>query len=269
MIPIAEESKARVIKVYDDAAPTYNLIGPSFFKHFGQRLAGSAGISPGAQVLDIATGTGAALLPAAELVGINGDVVGVDVSSRMIARARAEILDKGLATARVLVADAERLPFLTSSFDCVLCSFAIFLFPTLSRFVSECHRVLRSPGRIGLVYSAGEDEEWTWYEQLISKYRPMANLGTERYKPQDVEAALDNAGFRIASTSVEVHRLIFSNPSEFWGWAWSHGDRAVLESLAGSSSAFERELFEEFSSRTGKNGLTYRVFAAITLASRQ
>jgi ubiquinone/menaquinone biosynthesis C-methylase UbiE len=266
---IADESKARVIRVYDDAAATYNRVGPSFFEHFGKRLASSGGIGAGARVLDIATGTGAALLPAAELAGLNGIVVGVDISSRMIARARGEILNGGLRRAHVLIADAERLPFQASSFDCVLCSFAIFLLPTLSSLVSECHRVLRSHGRIGLVYSAGEDTEWRWYEQLISKYRPMTTLGTERYSPQDVAAALKDAGFVDVSTSVEAHRLMFSNPSEFWGWAWSHGDRAVLQSLAGSPSEFERELFEAFRARARTNGLAYKVFGAITLATRQ
>jgi hypothetical protein len=119
------------------------------------------------------------------------------------------------------------------------------------------------------VYSAGEDQEWTWYEQLISKYRPMAKLGTERYSPQGVEAALNEAGFRNVTTSVEVHRLIFSNPSEFWGWAWSHGDRAVLESLTGSRSEFEKELFDEFNARADTNGLSYRVFAGITFGTRE
>ena len=115
----------------------------------------------------------------------------------------------------VLVADADHLPFLQDSFDYVLCSFAIFLFSSLSGPVAESHRVLRSSGRIGLVYSAGEDTEWSWYEQLISRYRPTASLGTERYRPRDVEAALIGAGFMDVSATVEVHQLTFSNASEF------------------------------------------------------
>jgi hypothetical protein len=62
---------------------------------------------------------------------------------------------------------------------------------------------------------------------------------------------------------------IFSNASEFWGWTWSHGDRGVLESLAGSLSEFKRELFEEFGKRASVNGLEYRVFAAVTVGARQ
>jgi O-methyltransferase / aklanonic acid methyltransferase len=68
MKPLAEDSRANVIAVYDGAAATYNRVGPSFFLHFGKRLATVAGIVPGSNVLDLATGTGAVLIPAAELL---------------------------------------------------------------------------------------------------------------------------------------------------------------------------------------------------------
>jgi ubiquinone/menaquinone biosynthesis C-methylase UbiE len=225
MKPIAEESKAKVIAVYDAAAATYNRVGPSFFSHFGRRLASGIEIAPGSKALDVATGTGAVLVPAAELVGDEGRVVGIDISPLMINRARAEIQKFGFCNADVLVADAENLPFPQKSFDHVLCSFAIFLFSDLRSLISEWGRVLRSRGRIGLAYSAGEDQEWKWYEQLISRYEPTSCLGTERYSPEQVEATLKHFGFTNVATSVETHRLIFSDASEFWGWAWSHGDR--------------------------------------------
>lgn len=269
MKTLAEDSKAKVTAVYDRAAATYNRVGPSFFLHFGKRLAIDVDMVPGSKVLDLATGTGAVLVPAADRVGSKGTVIGIDLSFQMICRAQTEIRDAGLDNAHVLVADAERLPFPGNSFDCALCSFAIFLFSNLSCLISECHRVLRRSGTIGLVYSAGEDPEWTWYEQLISKYRPTASLGTERYRPGDVEATLSNSGFGNVSTRIEAHRLTFSNAAEFWGWAWSHGDRAVLESLTGNGAEFKRDLFNEFGRRTGANGLPYEVLAAVTLGTRQ
>lgn len=254
--------------MYDGAAATYNRVGPSFFLHFGKRLASSAGIVPGSNVLDVATGTGAVLIPAAELVGAGGRVVGVDISSRMLSRARTETREVGYGNSEVLVADGERLPFPQASFDCVLCSFGIFLFSSLPNLISECHRVLRSSGRVGLAYSAGEDREWNWYEQLISKYRPTASLGTERYSPQYVETTLNDCGFTDVATCVEVHRLVFESAEEFWGWSWSHGDRAVLESLTASRSEFRRELTEEFGKRASPAGLNYQVLAAITLGTK-
>ena len=269
MKPLAEDSKARIIATYDGAAATYNRIGPSFFLHFGKRLASAAGILPGSAVLDVATGTGAVLAAAAELAGPKGRAVGIDLSGQMLTRAQAEIRDAGLDNAHVLVADAERLPFTQHSFDCVLCSFAIFLFQSLSGVISECHHVLRPSGKIGLAYSEGDDQTWSWYERLIAKYKPTVSLGAERYQPSDVEDMLRKGGFEDVSTTVEAYRCVFRSASEFWRWAWSHGDRAVLESLTGSGSDFKREVFEAFDKRAGANGLPYEVFAAMTLGIRQ
>jgi ubiquinone/menaquinone biosynthesis C-methylase UbiE len=266
--PLAEESKAKVVAVYDAAAPTYNRIGPSFFLHFGRRLVDHIQIVPGARVLDVATGTGAVLIPAAEVIGDSGQVIGIDLSPRMIDRARGEIHQSGFRNAEVLVADAETLPFPNESFDLVLCSFAIFLFSNLELSLAEFHRVLRSAGRVGFVYSAGEDANWSWHEKLISKYQPTVSLDTERYSPEQVEAALQQVGFINPSTRIESHCLVFTDASEFWGWARSHGDRTVLESLRKNRSEFKRELFEEFGKRAEANGIPYRVFAVLTVAAK-
>jgi ubiquinone/menaquinone biosynthesis C-methylase UbiE len=266
---LGDDAAAKVVAVYDAAAATYNRIGPSFFLHFGERIATAAGIGPGSHVLDVATGTGAALVPAAREAGSAGRVVGIDLSPGMVARARSEVQAAGLGNSHVLVADAAHLPVAGGSFDCVLCSFAIFLFPNLASVLSECHRVLRPSGIIGLVYSAGEDQNWSWYEQLIAKYKPAVILGTERYRPEDVEAALQRQGFDNVSTTIEAHQLVFSTASEFWGWSWSHGDRAVLGSLTGDRAGFERELHDEIGQRAGEDGLAYHVLAAMTLGRRQ
>jgi O-methyltransferase / aklanonic acid methyltransferase len=251
------------------AASTYNRVGPSFFLDFGKLLAGETEVTRGSRILDIGTGTGAALIPAAQLACEEGRAVGIDVSPAMIRRARAEVEDSGLNNAIVFVAEGESLPFPESSFDRVLCSFAIFLFSNLSGLLSECHRVLESTGRIGLAYSAGDDPDWHWYEQLKSRYAPTADLGTERYSSQQVESTMKQLGFMNIGTRIEAHTIVFSDASEFWGWSWSHGDRAVLQSLTGNGADFKRELFEEVARRATANGLVYRVFAAITLGTKR
>ncbi len=78
----------------------------------------------------------------------------------------------------VVLGDAEALPFSDSSFDRVLCSFAIFLFPDLHRAFSAFFRVLTPAGRLGLAYSERPDEEWQWYDELIEVYGAGADLGT-------------------------------------------------------------------------------------------
>jgi SAM-dependent methyltransferase len=169
----------------------------------------------------------------------------------------------------VLIGDAESLPFGDASIDRVLCSFAIFLLPDLQKALSEFHRVLTPAGRVGLAYSAGTDPDWAWYDQLVSRYEPTASLGTERWDAAMVEVALGHVGFTNIATRVEACDLVFVDAPQWWGWVWSHGDRAVLESLTGDLDKFKREVFADISRRASGDGLSYRVPAAITFGTKR
>jgi hypothetical protein len=63
------QRKQKVSGVFSQVAVTYDRVGPRFFSHFGRRLVALAQIPGGAHVLDVATGRGAVLFPAAECVG--------------------------------------------------------------------------------------------------------------------------------------------------------------------------------------------------------
>ena len=87
-------------------------------------LAEQTGAEPGDCVLDICTGTGAALRPLAGRVGAEGLVVGLDFSSGMLAAAR----EKTRADNQVCLvqADCGRLPFKAGVFSVVTCSHAFY-----------------------------------------------------------------------------------------------------------------------------------------------
>src|SRR6266545_7311439 len=73
--------------VFERAAPILGRVGPTLFSHYGRRLVQVAGLQPRGRVLDVAAGAGAVLLPAAERVGPDGHVVGVDLAAGGPARA--------------------------------------------------------------------------------------------------------------------------------------------------------------------------------------
>jgi ubiquinone/menaquinone biosynthesis C-methylase UbiE len=66
--------------VFERAATTYERVGPPFFSHYGRGLVDLVEVQPGSRVLDVATGTGAVLLVAAERAGHTGKVIGVDLA---------------------------------------------------------------------------------------------------------------------------------------------------------------------------------------------
>ncbi len=104
-------------------------------------------LSPGQDVLDVATGTGNAAIPAA-LAG--AQVVGLDLTPELFetARRRAE---QNTVSIDWVEGDAEELPFEDASFDRVLSVFGVQFAPRHEIVARELARVTRPGGRIGLV----------------------------------------------------------------------------------------------------------------------
>lgn len=61
---------------------------PALFAQWGPVVAAEAEVREGDRVLDVACGTGALTLAAAEIVGPSGSVVGLDANPEMLAVAR-------------------------------------------------------------------------------------------------------------------------------------------------------------------------------------
>src|SRR4051812_24470294 len=79
-----QTKKEQDAAAWSRAATTYGRVGPQFFAHFGSRLVDLTPIPTGASVLDVAAGRGAILFSAAEKVGRDGQVTGIDLSEGMV-----------------------------------------------------------------------------------------------------------------------------------------------------------------------------------------
>jgi ubiquinone/menaquinone biosynthesis C-methylase UbiE len=91
-----EQLKREIVGVYDRAAGLYDQVGTKQFAYYANLLVDKLKIPTGAQVLDVATGRGALLFAAAEKVGANGYVLGIDLAPNMIAETAAAIQARGL-----------------------------------------------------------------------------------------------------------------------------------------------------------------------------
>ena len=131
-------------KAHDLAVDTYTeFFVPVTSGALGGLLA-AAGVRNGARVLDVATGPGSA---AARAAALGAQVVGVDLSSAMIATARVRY-----PAVEFQEADAEALPFEAESFDAVICNFGVSHFQDPDAAVREFARVLRPDGRVALTW---------------------------------------------------------------------------------------------------------------------
>ena len=105
-------------------------------------------LSPGERVLDLGSGAGTDSLVAAQMVGEQGHVTGIDMTPAMLAKARTAAAELGIENVEFVESEAERLPFADSSFDVVISNGVIDLIPDKDAVFAELHRVLVPGGRM-------------------------------------------------------------------------------------------------------------------------
>jgi SAM-dependent methyltransferase len=99
--PQVRETKRVIAGLFGRVASGYDQAG--FLHQIAQRLVAHAGVRPGDIVLDVACGTGAALLEAARLAGPDGVAVGVDLAEPMAAQAAGRLRALGSGRGAVAV----------------------------------------------------------------------------------------------------------------------------------------------------------------------
>jgi SAM-dependent methyltransferase len=105
-------------------------------------------LAPGERVLDLGSGAGTDSLIAAQMVGEQGHVTGIDMTPEMLAKARAATVEMGATNVEFVEGEVERLPFPDASFDVVISNGVIDLVPDKDAVFTELFRVLAPGGRI-------------------------------------------------------------------------------------------------------------------------
>jgi arsenite methyltransferase len=104
----------------------------------------------GERVLDLGCGAGTDTLVAAQMVGPDGWVTGIDMTPEMLEKACLAADELGVSNTSFVEGEAERLPFDDESFDVVISNGVIDLIPDKDAVFSELYRVLAAGGRLQL-----------------------------------------------------------------------------------------------------------------------
>jgi len=107
-------------------------------------------LAPGERVLDLGCGAGTDSLVAAQMVGPEGSVTGIDMTPEMLAKARRASTEMQATNVEFVEGEIELLPFANESVDVVISNGVIDLLPDKDTVFAEIHRVLRPGGRIQL-----------------------------------------------------------------------------------------------------------------------
>lgn len=111
-------------------------------------LVALASLSEGETVLDLGSGAGFDCFLAANKVGKNGKVIGVDMTAEMVAKARENAQKGGYQNVEFRLGEIENLPVADSSVDVVISNCVINLSPDKGQVFNEVFRVLSPGGRL-------------------------------------------------------------------------------------------------------------------------
>lgn len=195
---------------WDKMAEDYEVRAHPFNALFAQQMLARLQVGPGVRFLDVAAGTGAAALPAAEA---GADVVAIDFSEGMVRRLRARKVPN--IDARQMDGQALDLP--DEYFDISVSAFGVMFFPDWNKGLREMARVTRPGGTAAVL--TWRDPDGAGISQVLGKVlrdlfsdlplppRPAGMV--ELSDPQRFANALVAAGFEMVTVEILKEKVTF------------------------------------------------------------
>jgi ubiquinone/menaquinone biosynthesis C-methylase UbiE len=165
----------------------------------------SVPIQPGHKILDIATGTGLVAIPAAEKVGKQGYVIGVDMTPVMLQQARKKIAAAKLENIELIEANAEEINFDDNSFDVIFCCSAIVLLPNIPANLHKWYRFLKPGGYVAFTFPPETAYLAPVYISICEKVLGVSipHILSIIGSPEKCQTLLSQAGFRDIEITIE------------------------------------------------------------------
>lgn len=157
-------SNAEALRAWDGEEGTFWATNESIFDEAMERYREPffrvAAIGPDDHVLDIGCGTGATTRDAGRLA-VRGTALGVDLSSRMLERARSRAICEGLDNVEFLQADAQIHRFTEGRYDVAISRTGAMFFGEPVAAFANIARALRPDGRLVLlVWQSPAGNHW-------------------------------------------------------------------------------------------------------------
>lgn len=155
--------------------------------------------------LDIGCGTGWALGQAAKAAGYKGSFYGVDLSSKMIDKARENF--SGMNNFHFITASSDSIPLNDNLFDIIICtnSFHHYLHP--EKAMKEIHRLLRPCAKIYILDPTADSLLIKIADKIIRLIEPahVKIYSTEEFKDLMTAVGITYAGNQKIQGQEKVH----------------------------------------------------------------
>lgn len=168
---------------------------------FGDAAMAAAEIAPGEHILDIGCGAGATSFALAAKTGPGGQVLGVDISPQLVARAEADTPAGTPVAFRLADAATAALP--TSHFDLLFSRFGVMFFDDPVAAFAHMRAALKPGGRVAFAcWRAAAENDWVRLPMAAIRdlvappaVDPLAPGPFAFADPTRIEAILSAAGF--------------------------------------------------------------------------
>ena len=236
-----EQAKRKAEATYNAAAEHFDDLG--YWDVAGGRTVERLNLKPGSMVLDVGCGTGASALPAAEIIGSSGSVLGVDLAENQLKRARMKAAQRQLQNVEFRLGDMTNLGFPDGHFDAVVSVFSIFFVPDMEGLVRELWRMVKPGGKLGIttwgeryfapIYSIWREAIRTERPDLYTAFNPWDRISL----PEQVSELLKASGVPNAEIVPENGSQTLSTPEDWWTIVLGQGMRATVDAMDAATAA--------------------------------
>ena len=237
MSRLTDPSKIKAATTYNAASDYFDDPACEFWSIYGRKTVELLHLNSGARVLDVACGTGASAIPAAEIVGDRGYVIGVDLADNLMALAQKKAHNKSLSNITFQWGDMTNLEFEENSFDAVVCVFGIFFVQEMEEQIRKLWRFVRPRGKLAIttwgpnifapIYSMWNEVLKQHRPDLFSAFHPWERITT----PEAVKRLLVDGGATNVEVKAESGFQKLENPEDWWKIAMGSGLRWSIEQM--------------------------------------
>lgn len=197
----SEATRERLIETYRKKARHYDLTSRLYpapgYPQQSQRMraVNALGLRPGDRVVDVACGTGLNFPLIEAAIGPGGELVGVDLTDAMLARAGERVAAHGWNNVALVQSDAAAFRF-PAEVDAVLSTYALTQVPGSAEVIDHGAAALARGGRWVVLDLKIPDRTPGWLSRLgVSVVRTSASLDEWiRHRPwEDIRAAMQES----------------------------------------------------------------------------
>lgn len=234
----SRDAQTGAASTYNAAADAFDDPANTFWAHFGRETVERLALRPGQRVLDVCCGSGASAIPAAQIVGPGGAVVGVDLAERLLALGRAKAEALGLRQIEFRSGDMLDLRLAPGSFDAVVCVFGVFFVPDIASGVRSLWDNVRPGGKLAITTWGPRflEPANTAFWESIREVRPDLYKGFNPWDricdPASLGQVLREGGVAEAEVVAESGAHAITSPEAWWAAILGTGYRGTIEQLS-------------------------------------